>query len=158
MNLGIDGSAGRDLFIDANLLLLRVIGGLRRELPAKFTRTAEYQFNDVIVLEQLCSLFRRTVVTAHVLTEVSNLLGHLQGPDRTAARLLLADSSFPMESLVPAVDAGEEPCFARLGLTDAALVRMSREGAVVVTADDDAYAAVLAAGGTGLNFRHRLHW
>ena len=111
-----------------------------------------------MLLERLVEQFRTLITTPHVLTEVSNLAS-LHGKDLTAFRLLfrlLVDQmkEFCDESQLVVGDSS----FNRLGLTDAAIARISRHSLLVLTDDLDLYMTLLDRGVDAVNFNHIRSW
>jgi hypothetical protein len=78
------------LLIDANLLLLLVVGSADRSLIESFKRTRAYTREDFDLLLRLVARFPKVVTTPNVLTEVSNLAGQLRDPTRRAIRQKLS--------------------------------------------------------------------
>ena len=72
-------------FVDANLLVLFVVGSTGRELIAKHRRLKEYRAADYEALIRLLLRGRdgRVFVTPNTLTETSNLLGQHKEPERS---------------------------------------------------------------------------
>lgn len=99
--------------------------------------------------------FSHVVLTPNTLTEASNLLRLIGDPDRsqlTAAlgALILAHN----ERYVVSKEASVEITFARLGLTDAGLIIVARNGAVLLSSDNDLYLAATDEGFEAINFAH----
>lgn len=98
---------------------------------------------------------RRVVVTPHVLTEVSNLAGQLTGDlGRAAFEALARFTPEFVEVSEASAEIVQEPLFARLGLTDAAVVRAARGVLTVLTDDQALYTALAYAGVRVYNFAH----
>jgi rRNA-processing protein FCF1 len=144
----------RRVFLDANVLLLLYVGTFDPELISRFKRTRHYTEEDFDVLQRLVGSFAEIVTTPHVLAEVSNLSNHLPEYLRGEYFALFAKSvSVLAESHTHAAKLVEEPIFARLGLTDAAIAQLARdESLTVVTADLDLHVHLLTLGVTTLNF------
>src|SRR3954449_12972083 len=86
------GYAGKGLLLDANLLLLLVVGIADRKQAAKFKRLSMFAPEDFDLLVQVVASFRRLYVTPNVATEVSNLAGALTGEARRSCFRALAES------------------------------------------------------------------
>jgi hypothetical protein len=144
----------RRVFLDANVLLLLYVGTFDPELISQFKRTRQYTEEDFDLLKRIVSSFSEIVTTPHVLAEVSNLSSHLPEHLRGDYFALFAKSvSVLAESHTLAAKLVEEPIFARLGLTDAAVAQLARdESLTVLTADLDLYLHLLTLGVTTLNF------
>lgn len=68
----------RVLILDANLLLLLVIGSIDPSWIARVAKVQSFSVRDFERLSDIVSRFRTLVVTPHVLTEVSNLANDLR--------------------------------------------------------------------------------
>ena len=75
--------AAAGLFIDANLLVLLVVGSVGRDLIAKHRRLREYTGEDYEILVDVLSRVDRVLVTPNTLTETSNLLAQHAEPERS---------------------------------------------------------------------------
>lgn len=147
--------AGASVLVDANLLLVWVVGTVDRTLIARFKRTRAYNADDFDLLVEVIASFRDIVVTPHVLTEVSNLAGHLVAEQRDAAFGVLAQLATSVTELgEPSAAVVTDPRFIRLGLTDAAVARVAQRGVTVLTADLDLYLALAATRVGAINFNH----
>ncbi len=142
-------------FIDANLLVLLVVGSEDRTLVGKHRRLRDYIPGDYDRLLEIVgdgSVF----VTPNTLTETSNLLGY-RGSSRGARlngrlRWLIDGSE---EIIVRSADAASNSEYTRLGLTDAALLEVATADTPVVTADVGLYNAALAKDSrAAINFAH----
>src|SRR6266481_2713988 len=69
--------ASNGVLIDANLLLLHVVGAHDRRLVSTFKRLSAFAPEDLDTLVAVTRHFRSILVTPHILTEVSNLAGSL---------------------------------------------------------------------------------
>lgn len=126
----------KSLVIDANLLLLLVIGSLDEgRLISSSKRLSKFTKQDYLLLLEYMSAFRRLLITPYLLTEVSNLID-LKGSKYYDAyrliRILLAD--FYEEQVVLSKDI-HLPAFITHGITDASLVELVKQH--VVLTDDE---------------------
>lgn len=146
------------LLVDTNILLLAVVHSIDSSLPARFKRTRDRLMpGDGDLLLRTLSLARRTACTSHVLAETSNLLGHLASHHREAAMNYLVQ--WPVtnhEMHVPArlINELETPIAVRLGIADAAITHLSRDGVLVLTDDAVLANAIYEVGGNVLNFMY----
>jgi hypothetical protein len=146
----------KGILIDANLLLFYLVGTYNKTWirDGRYNKLSKYTVEDYNILTRLKSLFKITVTTPHVLTEVSNLAGDLPESVRIACLKefcnVLADfEEFP----IPSFAAAQEAVFPFLGLTDAVLTQLSAQ--YLVISDDSRLIARLNSGGLeGLNFNH----
>jgi hypothetical protein len=143
------------LFIDANLAVLLVVGASNRADIGKHRRVREFLPEDFDRVVAYAADFREVVFTPNVLTETSNLMR--QGPEWDHITLAAAFKSLTdraTEIYVGSRKATLRPEFARLGLTDAALLEALGPGDVLLTVDFDLAGAVTAAGLTAVNYNH----
>ena len=145
------------LFIDANLIVLLVVGSVGRDLISRHRRTSKtFTVEDYDRLIRAISQVDNVRVTPNTLTEASNLLGQHREPQRS--QLLLKLRAFieqSTETVVASVDAVRHEVFPRLGLTDAALLEVVSADAQLLTVDLNLYHAALARGDeAAINFNH----
>jgi rRNA-processing protein FCF1 len=153
----IEKHRANGLLIDANLLVLYLIGKTNQNRIAKFDRTQQFTIAEFRMLERFVNQFRRIVTTPHVLTEVSNL-ARLRGTElkmlRTTFREIMDRSrEIYDESRAIAFDAS----FLSLGLTDAAISMAARHEMLVLTDDLDLYWTLGRRGIDVINFNH-IRW
>ena len=145
------------LFIDANLLVLLVVGSVGRGLISKHKRLrGAYTAEDYDILIDLISPVQRVFVTPNTLTEASNLLAHQAEPERSQLfdklRTLIHNNE---EIVVASEDASNNSAFRRLGLTDAALLELVTTKSPLLTDDLELYLAALEKGPeAAMNFTH----
>ena len=148
------------LIIDANLIVLLVVGLAGRELIVRRRRTRMFTVEDFDRLIRAISPVAELRVTPNTLTEASNLLGQHGEPQRS--RLLLTLRTLierSPEIVVASVDAARHVAFPRLGLTDAALLEVVSADAPLLTVDLDLYIAALASGEVAaINFNRWRGW
>lgn len=143
-------------FIDANLLVLLIVGSVDTRLIAKHRRLRAYSANDYETLIRLLDPVEQVFVTPNTLTETSNLLAQHAEPERSRFfdrfRFIIQHSK---EVVVASDIASRSNVFARLGLTDAALLESASVETPVVTVDLDLYLAALNKGAeAAVNFTH----
>ena len=143
-------------FIDANLLLLLIVGSVGRDLIAKHRRLRRFTAEDFDRLINLLDRVEQVFVTPNTLTETSNLLGQHADPERSRffdrLKFIIQESK---EIVVASTVASRNNAFGRLGLTDAALLEVATAETPLVTVDLDLYLAALAKGqDAAVNFTH----
>lgn len=119
-------------FIDANLLVLLVIGAVDRALVGRHRRARRFAPEDYDRLRELVDDWP-VCVTPNTLTEASNLVR-----DERDARFLAALREIVVgseETTVPSERAVRDPAFPRLGLTDAALLDVISPERPLLTVD-----------------------
>ena len=148
------------IFIDANLLVLLVVGETDRELIAKHRRLREFHEEDYERLVRLINHIEQILVTSNTLTEASNLLAQHGEPERSrffeVLRILIEEHE---EIVVASRAASRNNEFKRLGLTDAALLEVISNSNPLITVDLDLYlAAINKESESAYNFRHYQSW
>ena len=143
-------------FIDANLLILLIVGRVGEEFIAKHGRLQQFVVEDYRILRNLLDQVDQVFVTPNTLTETSNLLAQHAEPERSRffdqLRSTIEESR---EIQVVSEVASQNREFRRLGLTDAALLEVATVETPLLTVDLDLYLAALTKDqDTALNFRH----
>jgi hypothetical protein len=126
------------ILVDANLLIVFLLGVWDRNYVPEFKRTRGYTADDVDVLKAMLFKFDRLVTTPSVLAEASNLLNHLppNRRDRFFAHLAQVLPTAPFEErLVELPRVAGSTCFIRLGFTDATIDELGAAGCPVLTDD-----------------------
>lgn len=131
-------------FIDANLLVLLVVGSVERQSVATHRRTRTFTPEDYDRLLRIVEALDRVFVTPNTLTEASNLLEHPQDTRFLDRLRVLIEAS--QESIVSSVAAARSRAFTRLGLTDAVLLEVVSAERPLITVDLELYSAALAKG------------
>ena len=148
--------ARKGIFIDANLLVLLVVGATDQALIAKHRRLRTFMVEDYGRLVKLIEQAGQVFLTPNTLTEASNLLAQHPNPERSrffeVLRRIIGKSE---EIIVESKTASRNNAFVRLGLTDAALLEVISEETPLVTVDLDLFVAAFAEGKVAaLNFTH----
>ena len=143
-------------FIDANLLLLLVVGSVSRDAIARHRRLRAFTQDDYGILIHQIDQVERVLVTPNTLTETSNLLGFHAEPERSRfferLRFIIEETE---EIVVASNNASSNNAFTRLGLTDAALLEVATEETPIITVDLDLYLAASSSNpGSAINFTH----
>lgn len=142
--------------LDTNLLVLLVIGAVDTRWIGQHKRSKTFVASDWHLLLRLVD-GAPLLTTPHILAEASNLLrsGGMKPPAHDKLMMALAGfiDGTPEERVRARHCAGDE-AFLRLGLTDTAIVKISRSDVHVLTTDLDLYLAVLARGHPVTNFNH----
>ena len=141
--------------IDANLLVLFVVGTTGRDLITKHRRLRRFSVEDYDQLLRL-KITGSMIVTPNTLTEASNLLAQHADPERSkffdTLRYTIENSH---EVVVASVDASHNSAFNRLGLTDAALLEVVSSKTPLLTVDLELYLAALKKEpDSAMNFTH----
>jgi hypothetical protein len=148
-----DRFRGRPVLVDANLLLLYLIGTFQRARVETFKRTSEFTLEQFDILFRLLRGFPVIVTTPHILTEVSGLANSL--PDRIKPEWcdhFAQQVGTFREISRPATIVMQESCFSPFGLTDAAIQNAAPD--ILVLTQDHRLSDVLSRQGiTTLGFR-----
>ena len=142
-----------EAFIDANLLVLLVVGLVDRDLVAKHRRTRQFTPKNYDCLLEITERLTRVLVTPNTLTEASNLLkSHKDSRILHKLRILIEQSE---EIVVKSAIAARNSKFVQLGLTDAVLLEVASVERPLITTDLPLYAIALSKGKeAAVNFRH----
>ncbi len=127
-------------FVDANLLVLLVVGTAQPTLIGRHPRLKQYARNDFDTLIKLLDTVEKVYVTPNTLTETSNLLPY--GKKELRQRFFDVLKSMIQEIVVASEKASTVTEFRRLGLTDAVLVDVACKETPVITVDFDLYHAI----------------
>lgn len=143
-------------FIDANLLLLLVVGSVSLDAIGRHRRLREFTEEDYSILLHQIDQVDRVLVTSNTLTETSNLLGLHGEPERSRFferfRFIIEQTD---EIVVTGVNASRNNNFTRLGLTDAALLEVATHETPIITVDLDLYLAASSSNPeSAINFTH----
>ncbi|MFH1118073.1 MAG: PIN domain-containing protein [Pseudomonadota bacterium] len=146
---------GNSLIIDANLLVLFIVGVTDRRLVQKHRRLKAFTVEDFDLLRRLIESSPQVLVTPNTLTETSNLLGYINEPARTHVfRTFRGVVRSTEEEYVQSRTACEAKDFMRLGLTDSALIEISNASRTLLTTDVSLYLSALNRGILAINFNH----
>lgn len=120
----------KGILIDTNLLLLFVVGSLDPGLIPKVSRTANYSVQDFQIVTKVIDFFDIKITTPHILTEVSNLIdrNEIQGALRTFVSIVV-------ERFVESSKVITHNMFSAFGLTDVAILDISKDNYLVLTND-----------------------
>lgn len=144
------------LLIDANMLLLLVIGRVAREFVGQHKRLEQFGPEDVDLLQELVAESQRVTTTPNVWTEVSNLVRFRN------ERLLHPDLFWVMrdqikaieEKYMPSISIIDDYAFRDLGLTDTGLLLQLDGDMTLLTIDAPLYEHALSRGQRAINFHH----
>ena len=140
------------LILDANLLVLFVVGRTSPHLIGKHRRVRAFSADDYELLIRVMGAAKQIVVTPNTLTETSNLLGDIHSTFSVELQSIIEQSR---ELIVASVDASRIPVFHRLGLTDAALWELASAEMPLLTVDLDLFIAASSKNPhAAVNFRH----
>ena len=155
----IDIHRTNGLLIDTNLLLLLVIGTMRRDLIGSFKRTQAYRQAEFQRVVDIRKQFTRHWTTPNILTETDNLGRQL--PEKlwsnfakVMSRLTCLLTEQHIASNMPANSAP----YMRLGLSDSVSLIMG-QSILILTDDFRMHGTALSAGIDAINLNHlRYSW
>lgn len=138
----------KGILIDANILLLYIVGSIDVELIGRFGRTAnKFIEDDFYFAAKFIEYFEVRLTTPHILTEVSNLIGG-RTDLQAALRLSLAQMN---EEFVPGAEIRDSTAFVNFGLTDSAIAELAKDSYLVFTDDNPLYGYLTATGIEAVN-------
>lgn len=145
----------RRVLLDANLVVLLVVGNVSRERIEHHKRLAAYVAEDWDLLIAELSRYDQIVVTPNILTEASNLVRSGDKAYQADFAHVFAELSVTIvEHYVPSETAVFNVDFDRLGLADAASIEVGTKDLTLLTADVGLYLAALRHGHEARNFNH----
>jgi hypothetical protein len=151
----IEKHRGKGAFVDANLLVLLLVGRINPARIRGFKRTQNFDETDFEILDKLVEWFGAPLAaTPHVLSQVSDLTD-LSGIERKAVREEFKRAVAAVkEQYDPARQLVEHQLFNRFGLGDASIAAVCERNIVVLTADVQLQIALAGSGLDAINFNH----
>lgn len=147
------------VLVDTNLLLLYFVGSFREEQITQFKRTNQFSAADFNLLNQLLGQFTRVLTTPHILTEVSNLAGHLSShlkPD--FFKVFAAGIDLLDERQLTSNEVNQNQEFIKFGLTDAVIINLAQKSCLVLTAEFPLANYLQSLGVGVINFWNLKDW
>jgi len=145
----------RKVLLDANLIVLLIVGNVGRERIEKHKRLSAYRAEDWDLLIDVLSDYEQIVVTPNVLTEASNLMRSGDKSSRDAFSVIMQTlMSDAAEEYVESKSVVADDRFARLGLADVASLGAMDAHTTLLTADLGLFLAALNQGNRATNFNH----
>ena len=144
----------KGVLVDANLLVLLLVGAVNKRRILEFKRTQDFTIEDFDLLVHLVNWFGKLFTTPHVLSQVSDLTD-LPGRELGEIRQLFKSVAEKIEEYYdPSGVLVADPIFGSHGLTDAAIATVCSRGILVLTADVELQLALQGRGADALNFNH----
>lgn len=144
------------IYIDANLIVLLVVGLTKQELILKHRRTKEFTVVDYELLIEFLAQFSTVLVTPNTATEASKLLRQHAEPERS--QILGTFRNLVKESEETSIDSSvavDHVRFPSLGLTDIVLLSEASPNTPLITVDLDLYLETLSKDtAAAINFNH----
>jgi len=148
------------LVIDTNLLLVYLVGCIDPQLITKFNKTnSRYCVEDFKILDDLVGNFKKFVTTPNILTEVSNLGGHLKDNAKDKFFALLAQfiQQTP-EKYIQSSEISKDELFIKFGITDRGLLELARTEHLIITDDFRLCSFCIKQGFYSINFNHLRYY
>lgn len=144
----------KGIVVDANLLILLLIGSFDRNSISTFKRTAIYTIEDFDYLMRFLSHFV-VLITPNILTEAINLSEtyNSQSSFRFFEYVKTFSNSIH-EIYVDSKTSMQNPVFTRFGLADSTIAELAEKGYLVLSDDLRLYAYLTNAGKEAINFNH----
>lgn len=125
----------KGVLIDANILLLYIVGTVDINLIGRFKRTANFSEDDFYRVSKFIDIFDLKITTPHILTEVSDFIGN---------RILLQSAlgiyvQSTEEKFLESKRIAATETFRRHGLADAAISETAKDSHLIVTDDNPLY-------------------
>jgi rRNA-processing protein FCF1 len=150
----VEKHRSRGALIDANLLVLYLVGKTNKRRIKDFKPCDVFDVDDFDLLEELVEHLGKVFTTPHILTEVSNL-AKLHGKELSAFRWLYKLLVEQMDEFHDASrDVVADDAFMPLGLTDAAIAMLQSRKLLVLTVDRRLCDTLQQRGVDAVNFRH----
>lgn len=142
------------LLIDANLLIVLLVGNTDEGFITKVKATKEYTKKDYQLLTEIVKHFK-IVTTPHILTEASNLCTKEERYYKEKIYQSLSDTIIDLiEIQTPSGEATKTPVFLKFGLTDSVIFKLAQEGFIVLTEDFNLYSYLIGHDCTAANMNH----
>lgn len=141
------------LVVDANLLVLLVVGSHDRDRISRFKRTKVFTADDFDCVQEVYEYFAcrsGVLTTPHILTEVSNLLG--RNPDFHEVFEVLVSQVEEVWSR--ARDLATRPEFVSMGLADVGILDLVSSRHLFFTTDWDLSGRLDGSGASVINYNH----
>jgi hypothetical protein len=143
-----------NFILDTKLLVLLTVGLTSRLYIERHKRLRPYTLRDFIILSEVIAHADGLLVTPNTVTEASNFLGYIGDPARS--RIYQRFSSLidaVTEQYVPSSVAVGDVQFTRIGITDAAILKLV-DSPMLITDDLVLYLEATRRGYSVINFTH----
>ncbi|MFC5342672.1 hypothetical protein ACETK8_05945 [Brevundimonas staleyi] len=145
----------RKVLLDANLIVLLVVGNVGRERISKHKRLSAYRAEDWDLLMEVLAGYEQIVLTPNVLTEASNLIRSGDKSSNDGFSIILQSLTVDAaEEYVASRDVVIDSRFPRLGLADVATLGAIDAETTLLTTDLGLFLAALGQGSQATNFNH----
>jgi rRNA-processing protein FCF1 len=150
----IEKFRSKGALLDANLLLLYLVGKTNRRRLRDFKPCDVFEIEDFDLLEDLVQCLGKVFTTPHILTEISNL-AKLRDKELAAFRKVYKLAVEQMDEFRDeSREVVSDEAFMPLGLTDAAIVMLQHRKLLVMTTDLRLWDTLHQRGVDAVNFNH----
>lgn len=148
------------IILDSNILLLLVVGRINPKLIKDNNCLSKYNEEMFSELNAFISIFKKIIVTPHILTELSNLYfsSMHKASDLSKCEKLLRILKDLYEIQIMKDNIINEKSFCKYGITDIAIVNAAKRNKIGILTDDyklSGYATFLRLG--VININHILY-
>jgi hypothetical protein len=145
------------IVIDANLLLLLVVGLAGQVLIKKHKRLQAYEVRHFTYLRTILADYDGIVVTPHSLTELWHLIGEQDARKTDADKIKIQQTASVLmresiEVFEPSKNLAANPSISRLGLSDVAQIHAAQRGHTLISVDGPLCYAARLQSVTAINF------
>ncbi|MSO88540.1 MAG: hypothetical protein EXQ89_00945 [Rhodospirillaceae bacterium] len=146
----------KTIALDANLLILLVVGLANPDYVRAHKRLRKYGMEDFTLLRNLISVSAGVIVTPNVLSEASNLSSQIKDPEKTHIAMAFRKWTENItEIYVQNTDASSRKEFLRIGLSDCSLLEVGNQNIAILSDDLGLCLAAQHAGYESINFTHQ---
>jgi hypothetical protein len=143
------------ILLDANLMVLYIVGSYDIHLIGKHKRTDTFIKDDFTFINRLLKNFATRITTPHILTEVSNLTeGLLQHSDKGFATHFRNIIPHHHEQYETSVNLSGIPAFPKFGLADSSVMQVAQDGNLVLSVDSRLCSYLSNIGLPAFNYNH----
>ncbi len=142
------------MLLDANLLILFIVGRAGVKFIAQAKRTRTYTPDDYKLLQQIAARFT-VFTTPHILTETSNLLEKDEKHIRQAVFQQYKIVAAQLKEITePVKEVVSSKAFLKLGLSDSVIYELGKKGLLVLSDDFELCAYLNGHQLTAININH----
>ncbi|ACA15220.1 conserved hypothetical protein [Methylobacterium sp. 4-46] len=144
------------ILLDTQLLVLLVVGRTSKGIVAKHKNLTEFTAEDFDLLLILLGDNPALILLPNTVSEAANLLRQHRDPERTAILRTFAEIiGGHAEHYVASRKVVVRREYARLGITDSAILEIGRGNLEILTADLDLFLAAVGLSLRATNFNHK---
>ena len=141
----------KGLMIDTNILLVYFVGLYSPEAVGNLKRTKEYNLNDFYTIFRIIEYFKQVITTPNILTELSNLSKRYPDEFKT---IFSENVKNVKELYLESFIASSKDHFKIVGLTDSALIELSKNNYLIITNDLPLFHYLQNVNVDAINYNH----